>query len=64
MTEPKPTHLTSAELAERLRIKTKTLANWRTIGHGPRFIKGRPVLYPLAEVERWEADNLKGSTVG
>lgn len=58
------THLTPDELAERIRRDTKTLANWRVMGKGPKFIKGRPILYPLAEVEKWEQENLRGSTVG
>jgi hypothetical protein len=52
------THLTTKELAERLHRKPQTLANWRVLGEGPGFIPGRPVLYPLAEVEAWERANV------
>lgn len=58
------THLTAKELAERLRRKEQTLANWRVSGEGPKFIPGRPVLYPLAEVEAWERANVVRSTTG
>lgn len=55
-------HLTPAQLAERLHVTVKTLANWRSTGRpgqGPRYIKaGHAVLYPLAEVEQWETDRL------
>ena len=57
-----PTHLTAAQLAQRLCRKEHTLANWRVKGGGPAFIPGRPVLYPIAEVEAWEQANLRHST--
>ncbi len=60
MTEP--THLTPPQLAERLHRSVSTLANWRVRGDGPRFIPGRPVLYPLAEVEAWEKARIVAST--
>ncbi len=56
------THLTTKQLAERLHRKPQTLANWRVLGAGPKFIPGRPVLYPLAEVEAWERENVVGNT--
>ena len=59
-----PTHLTAVQLAERLHLRPKTLANWRVAGGGPKFIPGRPVLYPLAEVEAWERARLMASTAG
>ena len=59
-----PTHLTPPQLAERLHRKPQTLANWRVQGDGPRFIPGRPVLYPLAEVEAWERANTVSNTTG
>lgn len=58
------THLTAKELAERLHRKPQTLANWRVSGDGPGFIPGRPVLYPLAEVEAWERANVVQSVRG
>lgn len=57
-------HLTAKELAERLRRRPQTLANWRVSGDGPGFIPGRPVLYPLAEVEAWERANVVKSVRG
>ncbi|WP_373693252.1 helix-turn-helix transcriptional regulator [Desulfobulbus sp.] len=57
------THLTSQELAERLRMSPGTLQNWRTKGFGPRYIKfGKHVLYPISIVEQWEKSYLKGNT--
>jgi hypothetical protein len=51
--------LTSAELAERWRLATGTLANWRTNRRGPDFIrlgdKHAPVIYELSAVEAFEA---------
>lgn len=58
------THLTTKELAERLKKKSQTLANWRVKGLGPGFIPGRPVLYPLSEVEAWERANVVRSVGG
>lgn len=48
--------LSAGEVAERLGVSTKTLANWRYLGHGPRFQKlsARKVVYPVAEVVAWE----------
>ncbi len=56
-------HLTRKELAERLRLKTGTLAHWAVQGRGPKFlvVNGR-VLYALEEVERWEALRTHQST--
>lgn len=55
--------LTPSMLAKRFNLKSKgTLANWRVIGKGPKFIPGRPIRYPLREVEKWEAGQLSGST--
>lgn len=57
------THLTAEELADRWRMSPGTLQNHRTQGKGPKFIKfGRRVLYPLSEVEAYEAARLKGNT--
>ena len=65
MTDTKPLHLTPREAADRLRTSANTLANWRTKGGGPRFIKlGRKVLYPVAEIEAFEQRGLRQSTAG
>lgn len=60
------TNLTPAELAERWGLCIGTLQNWRTAGHGPRFIKPSPkrVLYPVAEIEKWERNHMQRSTAG
>ena len=48
-------YMTAEEVAERLRIKKGTLANWRNQRVGPGFMKfGTRVLYPRADVEAWE----------
>lgn len=48
-------NLTSSEVAARLRISKGTLANWRTTGEGPRFIKfGKTILYPESELLKFE----------
>jgi predicted DNA-binding transcriptional regulator AlpA len=36
-------------------ISEKTLANWRSQGRGPRYLKiGRLVRYAMADLEDWE----------
>lgn len=56
-------NLLPKEAAERLRISTGTLANWRVTGEGPRFIKfGRRVLYPVKEIEAFEQRCLRSNT--
>jgi len=51
--------LTARELANRWHKSTNTLANWRNAGKGPSYIqpggKRCPALYPLSEVESYEA---------
>lgn len=49
--------LTPAELSARYRgtISVRTLANWRSAGVGPAFVKiGGRVLYRMAAVMEWE----------
>lgn len=49
--------LTPDELVDRYAstISLRTLANWRSSKQGPPFVKiGGRVMYPVAEVERWE----------
>lgn len=56
-------NLLPKEAAERMRMSVGTLANWRTSGEGPRFIKfGRRVLYPLHEIEAFEQRCLRSNT--
>lgn len=58
--EPREIRITPEKLAESMSklygvpITTKTLANWRSAGKGPSFMKlGRTVTYSLREVNRW-----------
>jgi hypothetical protein len=38
------------------KVSSKTLANWRSTGNGPAYVKiGGRVMYPLERVEEWEA---------
>lgn len=54
-------YLTTDEVAERFRTSAGTCRYWRHIGYGPKGIKvGRRVLYPVAEVRRFE-DELRRS---
>jgi hypothetical protein len=54
-------HLTQFELAERWRLSGRTLEKWRQTRRGPRYLRvGGRVLYPVEEVERFEAANLRG----
>lgn len=53
---PPVIHLTPSELAARWGVTPAHLANLRSRGQGPDYLKpaGR-VLYPLAAIEAWEA---------
>ena len=64
MSNVKAERLTAVELSERWRglVSLQTLANWRSQGRGPCYIKvGRKVLYPLDAVEEFEQKNFKAS---
>ncbi|MGV0993785.1 MAG: helix-turn-helix transcriptional regulator [Mycobacterium sp.] len=51
--------LTRTQLAERLAIPPKTLAEWASKGIGPRYAKfGRHVRYLLRDVLEWESGRL------
>src|SRR5262245_58945189 len=53
-------YLTSLELAERLRTTAATVKHWRLHRKGPMFIRvGKKVVYPIAEVEAWERQQLE-----
>lgn len=55
-------YLTAAQLVQRWdgSIQKGTLANWRSKGKGPSYVKmGSKVLYPVAKVEEWEDRRLK-----
>jgi len=52
--------LTPEEVVERYRgfVTVGTLANWRVKRIGPDFLKvGKAVLYPVAALEAWDAQN-------
>jgi predicted site-specific integrase-resolvase len=52
MTNP---FLTSKEVADRWRLSDQTLANWRSAGKGPPFIRvGSRVLYPVEGIHAYE----------
>jgi predicted DNA-binding transcriptional regulator AlpA len=48
---------TTAKVAERLRVTTRTLARWREVGCGPRYVRigQHKIGYPADEVDRWLA---------
>jgi hypothetical protein len=50
--------LTEVETAPLLRIKIKTLQQWRQLKRRPRFVRvGRRVFYRRAEIERYITNN-------
>ena len=56
-------HLNQRELAERWGISARTLERWRWVGQGPHFLKlGHRVAYRVADVEAFEAEQLRNST--
>jgi hypothetical protein len=57
LSNEQPTFLTPAQLVERYgnRISVRTLANWRSSGVSPPYVKiGGTVLYNLRELVEWE----------
>lgn len=58
-------YLTPEELADRWRVTVKTLANWRSNGTGPKYLKlggkrNTRVMYPETAVHAYEAQHMKG----
>lgn len=54
---PNSEFMTPRELVSRYknRVTERTLANWRSTGQGPRFVKiGGRVMYPIVRVIEWE----------
>jgi predicted DNA-binding transcriptional regulator AlpA len=52
--------MTPAQLAKRWDFHVMSLANMRTQGRGPKFIKlGNKVRYPLSEIEAYERSQLR-----
>lgn len=51
-------YLTAPQLAQRWGLHRDTLKRWRDAGKGPAYFRTPGfVLYPLAEVERYEQAN-------
>lgn len=56
-------YLNQSEVADKLKISTKTLEAMRQKGNGPIYHKfGRRVLYAISEIERYLAENSFRST--
>lgn len=54
---------TPDEAAEYLRANARTLERWRHVGGGPLFSKiGRRVVYRLADLEAWVAQQRREHT--
>jgi len=54
-----PVYITAPHLAQRLGLKSSALARWRREGYGPKgwfFVSATTCVYPLAEVEAFEAE--------
>ncbi len=64
MTDQPIKHLNQVEVALRWSLSPRTLERWRWIGQGPRFLKvGGRVVYRLADIEAFEAEQLRSSTL-
>ena len=58
-------YLTPQEVSDRYNgnISVRTLANWRTSGSGPKFVKlGGNIVYPLEKLVEWEETQTVQST--
>ena len=59
LAHPSATHadlMTPQEVAHRLRVDTKTLANWRYLGRGPAYVKdGGVVRYSQDDLDAYYA---------
>ena len=64
MTDNPIKHLNQVEVARRWSLSPRTLERWRWIGQGPQFLKvGGRVVYRLADIEAFEAEQLRTSTL-
>lgn len=52
-------YLTVQQLSERLGVAVGTLNNWRSEGKGVPYVRLGRVLYPIEEVEKFEAELAK-----
>lgn len=62
---PDKKFITPQQLSDRWegRISARTLANWRSAGNGPPFVKiGGAIVYRSIDVESWEARNTVSCT--
>lgn len=58
---PDTADLTPAELSREKKIPEKTLAQWRYMGKGPRYLKlGGHVRYRREDIDAWESASLHG----
>ncbi|HEV8494171.1 MAG TPA: DNA-binding protein [Candidatus Angelobacter sp.] len=59
-----PPFMRTEELAERLHLRAKTLAQYRVTGEGPTYIRAGPrcILYEAKAVEDWLAKGRRNST--
>jgi hypothetical protein len=65
MTERPAEYLTLPEVAEHYRRPEATIRYWRHTGYGPGGIKvGTRVLYPRAEIERFDRQLAQQVTAG
>jgi Helix-turn-helix domain len=56
-------HFNQEQLARRWNISPRTLERWRWLGQGPEYLKiGGRVLYRLADVEAFEAEQIRQRT--
>lgn len=62
LTSANDTWLTRPQLANRLQVTVKTLAQWATQGRGPRYARpgGGGVRYRMADVIDWENSQFGG----
>ncbi|AGB25442.1 hypothetical protein Mycsm_05242 [Mycobacterium sp. JS623] len=52
--------LSRQELADRYKLPVKTLAQWASMGTGPRYARmGRHVRYRLSDIADWEAERIQ-----
>ena len=59
-----PITLNQEDVARRWSISPRTLERWRWIGQGPAFLKiGGRVVYRLGDIEAYEAEQLRTSTL-
>ena len=57
-------HLNQDDVAQRWSISPRTLERWRWTGQRPRFLKiGGRVVYRLCDIEAYEAEQLRTSTL-